>query len=329
MFWSGTALEFMRRIAAPMVPGMVSAVVLTLVVIPAVFLLWKQHGLILGLFAVALTVTLLTLNEIAEMGSRVVEIDQAKHAGHHAAALVREQYIHQAHTIINWNLLHLDHYEEVARVTRERTDRLQQLALTPEEKAHADEVVRLAALNDATFRRDAVPAIQRHDRSHARGLNEKLEAYVERVVRLNEALNAMLERRSVSVLKRADALREQARSVILWCFGLAIAASVALGFLLTRSILKPLAELRKGVLNIAQGNLSTRIRLTGRNEFAELASRFNQMAIDLAQHQNELVRSQKLASIGQIAAGVAHEINNPLGVILGYMKLMLKEPSTD
>jgi hypothetical protein len=45
MFWSGTALEFMRRIAAPMVPGMVSAVVLTLVVIPAVFLLWKQHGL--------------------------------------------------------------------------------------------------------------------------------------------------------------------------------------------------------------------------------------------------------------------------------------------
>lgn len=45
MIGSGTGSEVMRRIAAPMVGGMVSATFLTLVVIPAVFLLWKQHGL--------------------------------------------------------------------------------------------------------------------------------------------------------------------------------------------------------------------------------------------------------------------------------------------
>jgi Cu(I)/Ag(I) efflux system membrane protein CusA/SilA len=45
MLGSGTGSEVMRRIAAPMVGGMVSATVLTLVVIPAVFLLWKQHGI--------------------------------------------------------------------------------------------------------------------------------------------------------------------------------------------------------------------------------------------------------------------------------------------
>ena len=86
-------------------------------------------GAILALFAVALAVTLLTLNEIDAMESKLIEIDQAKHAGHHAAALVREQYIHQAHTIINWNLLHFDHYEEVARDAREQTGQLQQIAL--------------------------------------------------------------------------------------------------------------------------------------------------------------------------------------------------------
>jgi copper/silver efflux system protein len=45
MLGSGTGSEVMRRIAAPMVGGMVSATVLTLVVIPAVFLLWKQQGI--------------------------------------------------------------------------------------------------------------------------------------------------------------------------------------------------------------------------------------------------------------------------------------------
>ncbi len=45
MFGGGTGSEVMQRIAAPMVGGMVSATLLTLVVIPAVFLLWKSRGL--------------------------------------------------------------------------------------------------------------------------------------------------------------------------------------------------------------------------------------------------------------------------------------------
>ena len=45
MFLGGTGIEVMRRIAAPMVGGMVSATVLRLVVIPAVYLLWKQYKL--------------------------------------------------------------------------------------------------------------------------------------------------------------------------------------------------------------------------------------------------------------------------------------------
>lgn len=112
---------------------------------------------------------------------------------------------------------------------------------------------------------------------------------------------------------------------ILWCFGLAILAALTLGLMLTRSILRPLAKLREGVLHLAQGDLTTRIQLAGKDEFSELAARFNQMAADLTRHQDDLVRSHKLASIGQIAAGVAHEINNPLAVILGYVRLMLKE----
>ena len=46
MLGSGTGSEVMRRIAAPMVGGMVSATILTLIVLPAVFLLWKSRGVV-------------------------------------------------------------------------------------------------------------------------------------------------------------------------------------------------------------------------------------------------------------------------------------------
>lgn len=284
-------------------------------------------SVILIFFAASLLVTLFTLQQIVTMESEIAEIDKAKHAGHLAATYVREQYIHQAHTIISWNLSHLDHYDQAVNATREQTAELQRLALTPEERACVDEVTHTATLNDELFRNEVIPAIQRNEPSQKQALNERLETHVNQVVRLNEKLNGMLERRSRDLLERAEFMREQVRVVILCCFGLAIAVSFVLGLTMTRSILRPLSALRAGVLRLAGGDLSTRIALDGRDEFGELASSFNQMAADLARHQEHLVRSQKLASIGQMAAGVAHEINNPLGVILGYIKLMLKEPA--
>ncbi len=49
------------------------------------------------------------------------------------------------------------------------------------------------------------------------------------------------------------------------------------------------------------------------------------MTASLKEHQDRLVQSEKLAGIGRLAAGVAHEINNPLGVILGYTRLLRKK----
>jgi two-component system NtrC family sensor kinase len=87
--------------------------------------------------------------------------------------------------------------------------------------------------------------------------------------------------------------------------------------------------LRRGTRRIGAGDLDARIELSGHDEFAELATSFNQMAASLSREQAALVRSQKLASIGQVAAGVAHELNNPLSVILGYTKLLRAERGAD
>jgi signal transduction histidine kinase len=108
--------------------------------------------------------------------------------------------------------------------------------------------------------------------------------------------------------------------------------SILLGIAQYRSVVTPLGRLRAAATRMASGRLSERVELGSRApaaEFAELADDFNRMARDLealyrdleakvAAKSRELVRSERLASVGYLAAGVAHEINNPLSVITGY-----------
>jgi signal transduction histidine kinase len=143
---------------------------------------------------------------------------------------------------------------------------------------------------------------------------------------LNAQLNDELELRSNAARSRAEDLRRQARRATVACFALAIVLATGLGLWLTRTVVRRVDGLRQGARRIGSGDLGARIELAGNDEFAELAASFNQMAASLAHEQAALVRSQKLASIGQVAAGVAHELNNPLSVILGYAKLLRANP---
>jgi two-component system NtrC family sensor kinase len=106
-------------------------------------------------------------------------------------------------------------------------------------------------------------------------------------------------------------------------------AAILIGWRLYVSVMRPLNRLRRGVQNFAAGHFDERIAVHGDMEFASLAADFNFMAGELealyreleekvAARSKELVRSQRLASVGYLAAGVAHEMNNPLGIIAGY-----------
>jgi two-component system NtrC family sensor kinase len=113
---------------------------------------------------------------------------------------------------------------------------------------------------------------------------------------------------------------------------------------------KPIKKLTAGTNRIAGGNLEERIVVNTHDEMGELANAFNDMMNKLNEAKNELlnlvetlenkveerthalkaaqdnlIRSEKLASIGKLSATVAHEINNPITGVLTYIKLMLKK----
>lgn len=280
---------------------------------------------VLLLFAVVLAVVLHSLSQMAAAEREVATLERAKDAGHRVAALVREQYIHQAHTIIEWNRSHIGHYGDVAAKTRSATENLETLAKTPEEAALAREVSALVRKNHEDFLAITLPAVDRDDHEHAAELHAATEAVVGRVVKLVQKLNESFEQRSNAARRNADTLRARVRTTTLACFGAAALLAAAAAAFVTRRLGIRLAALRRGVEGLGTGDLTRRIALQGDDELSDLANSFDEMAASLEKHQRDKLQEQKLASIGRLCAGVAHEINGPLGIILGYAKVIRRQ----
>src|SRR5262249_52118756 len=152
---------------------------------------------------------------------------RAKHAGNRVGALLREQYIHQAHTIIEWNRSHVDHYGEVAEATRRATAALAGFARTAEEEALCREIAQLGAQNHDDFMNVALPAIDRGDHSGVIILHRDMEDVVTRAQLRIQALNRSFEARSNAAHALADRERRRVRWTILVCFGAAALFAVA------------------------------------------------------------------------------------------------------
>ncbi|MDE3244618.1 MAG: HAMP domain-containing protein, partial [Acidobacteriota bacterium] len=108
-----------------------------------------------------------------------------------------------------------------------------------------------------------------------------------------------------------------------------LATSLILWWLNRQLVLKPVTALLEGTRRVADGDLATTIPVMAQDELGDLATAFNQMTHRLADTQLQLAQADKLASVGRLAAGVAHEINNPLTGVLSYASLLKKRFESD
>jgi len=92
--------------------------------------------------------------------------------------------------------------------------------------------------------------------------------------------------------------------------------------LVTRLVLRPLGQLTATADAVAAGDLDARAPDAETRDFATLAARLNRMTDHLLDARSQLVRSEKLASVGRLAAGIAHEVGNPLGAVGTYVEVL-------
>jgi len=185
-------------------------------------------------------------------------------------------------------------------------------------------------------------------RSPSRALRNQIEAQqLNRVVEVEQQQQVMITGLAPVGLAELTAVAQVPRSAIylttrdlltnmFYISLLLLTLAALLSMVWSRLITRPLERLSKATQELGKGHFDINVAPSSRDEIGELAVSFNTMAVELdgrdkalQQTQAALVQSEKMAAFGQLGAGIAHEVKNPLAGILGLSQLCLRKAETD
>jgi len=202
--------------------------------------------------------------------------------------------------------------------------------LKPNEMALADGVAgiqrQIVAVSDSVFRlADAGRRVEAY-RLAQRELKGRLQPAL-------TAMNREIYRRArESSVKGAysrleDILADEGRTLVA-IIALALAAGLVASWLISRSLARPVADLTRAMAVVGAGDLDHPIHATSRDEIGDLARALERMTAQLRESREQLVQAEKLASIGEMSAAVAHGLRNPLASLRAAAQLVRHHPTS-
>ena len=129
---------------------------------------------------------------------------------------------------------------------------------------------------------------------------------------------------SISLEEVDKQIKKGEIEIVIFAITAILALSFIIGFFVKRWVDKPVKGLLNATNQVGTGNLNYTIQNIRNDELGILARSFNNMTKKLSEARLQLFQSDKMASLGRLAAGVAHEINNPLTGVLTYSSFLLK-----
>lgn len=260
--------------------------------------------------------------QLEALSQQVAAIDEGTHRLHVVATAMRDAYAHQAHVVILNDRSHLDHYQETQAAAVLALQAARAVLVDVDDRTALDGIARVVTDLDVTFRDELLPTIPGPGGPAVAAAHHKAMHLVEDGQARADKLVARLHSRAGEIGKAVQAARDRLLFRCAALFAVALAFSVAVAFILDRQVSSPLRELEAAAARLGKGQLTTRVAAVGNHELASLARHWNEMAAGLQERERRLLEAERLAGIGRLAAGVAHEINNPLAVMLGYVRLV-------
>jgi two-component system, NtrC family, sensor kinase len=292
----------------------------------------RQIALGFGLIAaISIAMCAMLFGIIAEVSGLVAHMrahESAINNGHALATAVREQYAHQAHTLIEGDDSHLGHYDRWV-------ERVRGIAATLEgvvpnaERSRLDGVLTLSQQLDELFRSQMLPALKEGDRDALARVHREADQIAQAAARDADAVARAIELGMVHAHVSATRSTQLGFAMSALCVLLIVGISVGYTIHLRRAVLKPLAAIADSARRFGGGDFSVRAGAIGQGELRAVASAFDRMLDEISAREQRSLSAERMAAIGQLAAGVAHEINNPIGIIRGYLKTMTPDSAPD
>jgi len=281
-------------------------------------------GIVVGLFALATLVTIGSVSRVRHLEENLAHLDHAKHEGHLTLSAVQKVFMHQSRMLIRGEASDLAEYREAREAARRRLDQLEEASRSVGETEGAENIRKTFDELERYFAREVLPALG-GSTSRTIMYHNHLAGLTERAGTLNHDLNTILEERAAEVRNELENVLALTQAATVTMLSLSVLVAIIVAVALVRFIARPVADLHRALNAIGGGTMNVQVAEGGPSELVDLAQGFNDMVSALEESRRLIAQQERRAAIGELAAGIAHELNNPLGVIRGYLKVLRKE----